>query len=82
MKLKKQKLTLGKSTIANLNDLKLANVYGGAETDGCTFTDCCTFDFTNCKLCQIELTDADCTTTWSVNSACFTETSCRCTTYC
>jgi hypothetical protein len=54
MKTKKSKLTLKKATIANLNNLELANVYGGVETDGCTFTDCCTFDFTNCKLCQIE----------------------------
>jgi hypothetical protein len=81
MKTKKTKLTLKKDTIANLNDLKLANVYGGNETDITCF---CTVEYTDCKQCQIEPgnTDDGCTYGWSLEGACFTKTSCRCTTYC
>lgn len=79
MKIKKRKLTLGKSTIANLDKLKLARIFGGEET-----TTCGTIEFTGCKDCQIEpgYTDEGCSYGWSLESACFTLTSCRCTTYC
>jgi hypothetical protein len=59
MKPKKQKLTLGKSTIANLNDLELANAHGGTRytPDPPTTTqaaECQSFWVTDCKDCWIE----------------------------
>jgi hypothetical protein len=56
MKPKRQKLTLGKSTIANLNDLELANAYGGTRTPPTTTlaAECQSFYVTDCKDCMIE----------------------------
>ncbi len=46
--MKRKKLTLGKITIANLNNSELANIYGGETTA------CGTIEFSDCKYCWIE----------------------------
>ena len=46
--MKRKKLTLGKITIANLNNSELANVIGG-ETIGCG-----TIELSDCKYCWPE----------------------------
>jgi len=75
MKTKKQKLTLKKTTIANLNGLELASIRGG-QTEFCQLTN------TDCKQCQIE-TDTT-IPPLSQDSACYTQTTCMtcdCPTY-
>ncbi|NIM12039.1 MAG: rSAM-modified peptide [Candidatus Aminicenantes bacterium] len=78
MKTKKQKLTLKKATIANLNDLELANVYGGGETDDCTLTCECNSELTDCKQCQIETgnTEEPTCEPWTNYSVCWTQAVC------